>query len=145
LDPRDLDVDKKYVADRAAAAKWMLDRKTTSTWWRWQVLTATNPDPETLRLQDASAQHIFIDLTARRLLLPVVAADGQLAYALNLGAEDWSEIASPPGIIRRAKRLLWKNLGLLVVTVLVAAMTAVVTLVVEEGLRQWLAQVFSSK
>lgn len=91
-----------YVEDRARAARWMFDRRDKVTFWRWPVLTVHNSDSEGLRLQDATAYHVFVDLAARGLLLPFVHDDGHEAYRLNLGKEsEWGAVIEPPGFVRK--------------------------------------------
>ena len=91
-----------YVEDRARAARWLFDRRDKATWWGWAVLTAHNPDKETLGLTDVTAYQIFTDLAERHLLVPSVREDGAETYRLNLGLEsEWRAVIEPPGILRR--------------------------------------------
>lgn len=125
--------DKVYLRNRATAARWMRDRADQVTWWRWQVLTKHNgSDPARLDFSDQLAQHVFVDLAEQRLLLPVMASDGSLAYALNLGSSAWSDVLNPPNGLRKLRSFIGRNAGLLMVTVVTAAVTAVVTVYIEK-------------
>lgn len=84
-----------YAKKRSEAAKWMLDNKTDKHWWRWQVLTNTNPNKNPdLSAHDASL--IFADFIQAGMLLPVIASDGQGAHAINESkASEWEAAAHP--------------------------------------------------
>ena len=91
-----------YVRQRSDAARWIFERRNVATHWGWAVLTAHNPDPETLNFPDITAFQIFTDLAERRLLVPALTNQGIEAFVLNLGAEDkWAAVISPPGWFRR--------------------------------------------
>jgi len=91
-----------YVRERANAARWIFDRREKAMFWCWPVLTAHNPDRETLGLPDGTAYLIFTDLTEKGLLIPFVHTDGAEAFRLNMGKEaEWRAIIQPPGFFRR--------------------------------------------
>lgn len=86
-----------YQQQRARAAEWMYDRKDRPVdWWRWQVLTSRNNDPESRGLDDKTAFLIFADLVHDGLLVPTVGPDGKEAFAINPGKDiDWKRLMSP--------------------------------------------------
>jgi hypothetical protein len=88
---------RDYAKARAKAAEWMYKRKDRPVdWWRWQVLTTHNNDPDTLGLDDRSAFLIFADLVHNGLLVPSIGSDGIEAFAINPGKEaDWKRLMSP--------------------------------------------------
>lgn len=86
----------RVVAD---AARWMMKRHVgMGHWWRWQVLTARNPDSSRRPiLDDRTAQDVFSDLERRGLLVEVGrSVDGSdvPAYVMRYDLEGWDEAIS---------------------------------------------------
>ncbi len=121
-------MDKDYIRDRAAAAKWIYERKDGPDWWAAGVLTKNNPDPTTLGLPPVRARHIFTDLASRDLLVPSADADGTPRFLLNLAPEgQWREVMDPPGVLGRVGRWFTMNIIALLTAAVTASVTAWVT------------------
>jgi len=87
---------ENYSQQRAGASKWIYDRRGRVKWWRWSVLTAHNPDPESLKVPPETAFLIFGDMVQQGLFLPVIADDGGDAFTINPGKEDeWLRVMNP--------------------------------------------------
>ncbi|TWT42492.1 hypothetical protein [Botrimarina hoheduenensis] len=86
-----------FSNQRARAARWMHERKDRRVdWWRWTVLTATNSDPECLKLDKRTAFLVFSDFVHDGMLVPVIASDGFEAYTINPGKDElWQRAAHP--------------------------------------------------
>ena len=86
-----------FESNKATAASWMYERKDRPVeWWRWTVLTAHNPDPESLKLDPKTAFLVFADFVQRGMLVPVVASNGHEAYSINPGRDaEWQQVMHP--------------------------------------------------
>jgi hypothetical protein len=107
---------KKYYKDRAAAAKWLLERANRADWWTWVVLTTHNPDSENPKLDDVTARRVFEDLERQGLIEPTTAilSSNQVvgAYRLNMSdREKWRALTEIPGWCRIAASWVWSRLN----------------------------------
>lgn len=78
------------------AAAWMMKRNVGEEhWWRWQVLTAENPDPlKRPVFDDQTAQKIFEELIGRNLLVRFdreVDGSNLPSYVMRYDIEGWDK------------------------------------------------------
>ena len=88
---------RAFLKALSSAASWMMQRNVGDThWWRWQVLTTENPDPQVDRpvFDDQTAQRIFEELKGRNLLVEFPGAvDGTAlpAYLMRYDIDGWDQ------------------------------------------------------
>lgn len=105
-----------YQEEVAAAANWLWDRKDRTATWNWVVLSAGNPDPETLGYSNVLSFQVFAILQKKGLIEPYSTEqpNGVTISGFHLCLDDqakWKAVRFPPVGLRRFKSVVLMFFG----------------------------------
>jgi len=121
----------EYIKSRAEAAKWIAANKNNPVWWTSGVLTSQNTAPNSLNLPNPLATQIWTDLVHKNFFIEAPCkVNGHAVYTFNPGREkEWHDVMYPPNAFVK----LWRHFAKDILTLIISAITAYVTIILNNN------------
>jgi len=128
------------------AAMWLWERRGNNLFWRPQVLSVSNPDPTSPKLNLVEAQSIFRLLEEKQLIFPGPASDGRMAYYINeVKEKEWNTFLNGLNPFHqffvRPLISIFKNLWITIIWLI----SIVIASAIGAFFSEWMKSLFSSR